>query len=61
MGFCGKSGKRLWVKSDRHIIKPNHGVEQTPKIVLLKKFVFMNGFHFFRSFRFIPAHAHANR
>jgi len=29
MGFCGISGKRLWVKSDRHIIKPNHGVEQT--------------------------------
>ena len=29
MGFCGISGKRLWVNSDRHIIKPNHGVEQT--------------------------------
>ena len=25
MGFCGISGKRLWVKSDRHIIKPTRG------------------------------------
>jgi hypothetical protein len=35
MGFCGISGKRLWVKSDRHLIKPNHNVEQTLKKVPL--------------------------
>jgi len=40
MGFCGINGKRLWVKSDKHIIKPNHSVEQTPEIVPLKRFPF---------------------
>ena len=47
MGFYGISGKRLWIKSGRHIIKPNHGVEQTPKIEPFIKKKFMNGSHFF--------------
>jgi len=48
MEFCGISGKRLWTKSGRHIIKPNHGVEQTPKIVPLKKFTFSEDLGFSR-------------
>jgi len=51
MGFCGKSGKRLWVKLlDRYIIKPKHGVEQMPKIVPLKKILSYERFLLFPKF-----------